>query len=166
MPLETLREVGTALARVPEGFDVNPKIARQLEAKRQAIESGEGIDWATGEALGFGTLLLEGHRVRLSGEDVQRGTFSHRHAVLDRPGRPGGIRAAEQYPRPPAALRGLQLLLSEFGVLGFDYGYSLADPHTLVLWEAQFGDFANGAQVIIDQFIASGETKWLRMRGW
>jgi 2-oxoglutarate dehydrogenase E1 component len=165
VPLETLREVGGALARVPEGFGANPKITRQLEAKRQAIESGEGIDWATGEALGFGTLLLEGHRVRLSGEDVQRGTFSHRHAVLvDQATQAeyvplNNIRAGQ--PRFEA----FNSLLSEFGVLGYDYGYSLADPHTLVLWEAQFGDFANGAQVIIDQFIASGETKWLRMSG-
>jgi len=163
--LDTLREVGAALSRVPEGFNVNPKIARQLEAKKQAIETGEGIDWATGEALGFGTLLLEGHRVRLSGEDVQRGTFSHRHAYLiDQQNQSeyvplNNIRAGQ--PRFEA----FNSLLSEFGVLGFEYGYTLADPRTLVLWEAQFGDFANGAQVIIDQFIASAETKWLRMSG-
>ncbi|MDO9711823.1 2-oxoglutarate dehydrogenase E1 component [Paracraurococcus lichenis] len=165
VPLETLREVGAALAQVPDGFGVNPKILRQLEAKKQAIESGEGIDWATGEALGFGTLLLEGHRVRLSGEDVQRGTFSHRHAVLvDQKTQAEYVplnNIRDQQPRFEA----FNSLLSEFGVLGFEYGYSLADPHTLVLWEAQFGDFANGAQVIIDQFIASGETKWLRMSG-
>ncbi len=165
VPLETLREVGNALTRVPDDFNLNPKIARQLEAKKQAIESGEGIDWATGEALAFGTLLLEGHRVRLSGEDVQRGTFSHRHAVLiDQQTQAeyvplNNIRAGQ--PRFEA----FNSLLSEFGVLGFEYGYSLADPHTLVLWEAQFGDFANGAQVIIDQFISSAETKWLRMSG-
>ena len=165
VPLETLREVGAALTRVPEGFNVHPKILRQLEAKRQAIESGEGIDWATGEALAFGTLLLEGHRVRLSGEDVQRGTFSQRHAVLI-----DQVTQAEYVPlnniRPgQRRFEAFNSLLSEFGVLGFEYGYSLADPHTLVLWEAQFGDFANGAQVIIDQFISSAETKWLRMSG-
>ncbi|MFC7475048.1 2-oxoglutarate dehydrogenase E1 component [Dankookia sp. GCM10030260] len=165
VPLETLREVGSALAQVPADFRVNPKIARQLEAKKQAIETGEGIDWATGEALGFGTLLLEGHRVRLSGEDVQRGTFSHRHAVLV-----DQVTQAEYVPLNnirdhQPRFEAFNSLLSEFGVLGYDYGYSLADPHTLVLWEAQFGDFANGAQVIIDQFIASGETKWLRMSG-
>ena len=133
------------------------------------IQSGQGIDWATGEALAFGTLLLDGHRVRLSGEDCQRGTFSQRHAVL--------IDQTNQNEYVPLNnIRGLEAggqagieiynsLLSEFGVLGFEYGYSLADPKTLVLWEAQFGDFANGAQVIIDQFIASGETKWLRMSG-
>ncbi len=163
--LDTLREVGAALCRVPADFNVNPKIARQLEAKKQAIDSGEGIDWATGEALAFGTLLLEGHRVRLSGEDVQRGTFSHRHAYLI------DQKTQAEYV-PLNNIRGTQpkfeafnSLLAEFGVLGYDYGYSLADPHTLVLWEGQFGDFANGAQVIIDQFIASGETKWLRMSG-
>ncbi|MFC0410712.1 2-oxoglutarate dehydrogenase E1 component [Roseomonas elaeocarpi] len=163
--LDTLREVGAALARVPADFNVNPKITRQLEAKKQAIESGENIDWATGEALAFGTLLLDGHRVRLSGEDVQRGTFSQRHCVLiDQKTQAeyvplNNIRAEQ--PRMEA----FNSLLSEFGVLGFDYGYSLADPQTLVLWEGQFGDFANGAQVIIDQFIASAETKWLRMSG-
>ena len=163
--LDTLREVGGALSRVPADFNANPKILRQLEAKKQAIETGEGIDWATGEALAFGTLLLEGHRVRLSGEDVQRGTFSQRHCVLvDQTSQAeyvpvNNIRAGQP------KLEAFNSLLSEAGVLGYDYGYSLADPHTLVLWEAQFGDFANGAQVIIDQFIASGETKWLRMSG-
>jgi len=163
--LDALREVGAALVRVPGEFNLNPKIARQLDAKKQAIETGEGIDWATGEALAFGSLLLEGHRVRLSGEDVQRGTFSHRHAYLiDQQSQAeyvplNNIRAGQ--PRFEA----FNSLLSEFGVLGFEYGYTLADPRTLVLWEGQFGDFANGAQVIIDQFIASGETKWLRMSG-
>jgi 2-oxoglutarate dehydrogenase E1 component len=163
--LDTLREVGAALSRVPAEFGVNPKIARQLEAKKQAIETGEGIDWATGEALAFGTLLLEGHRVRLSGEDVQRGTFSHRHAYLI-----DQVTQAEYVPlnnirAGQPRFEAFNSLLSEFGVLGFEYGYTLADPRTLVLWEGQFGDFANGAQVIIDQFIASGETKWLRMSG-
>ncbi len=160
-----LKQIGAALARVPPGFDLNPKIARQLEAKQAMIDSGEGIDWATGEALAFGSLLMEGSRVRLSGEDTQRGTFSQRHAVL--------IDQANQYEYVPlnnigpeqAKIEIYNSLLSEAGVLGFEYGYSLADPRTLVLWEGQFGDFANGAQVIIDQFLASGETKWLRMSG-
>jgi 2-oxoglutarate dehydrogenase E1 component len=165
IPFETLREVGTALARVPADFNANSKIVRQLEAKRVAIETGEGIDWSTGEALAFGTLLLDGHRVRLSGEDVQRGTFSQRHAVLT-----DQVTQADYVPlnnvrEGQTRFEVFNSLLSEMGVLGFDYGYSLADPNTLVLWEAQFGDFANGAQVIIDQFIASGETKWLRMSG-
>ena len=165
VPLDTLREVGAALARVPEGFNVNSKIARQLEAKKQAIETGEGIDWATGEALAFGTLLLEGHRVRLSGEDVQRGTFSHRHAYLIDQATQAEYVPLNNIRENQPKFEAFNSLLAEFGVLGFDYGYSLADPHTLVLWEGQFGDFANGAQVIIDQFIASAETKWLRMSG-
>jgi 2-oxoglutarate dehydrogenase E1 component len=165
VPLKTLCEVGEALGRVPEGFGVNPKIARQLEAKRQAIASGENIDWATGEALGFGTLLLEGHRVRLSGEDVQRGTFSQRHAVLVDQATQAEYVPLNNVREGQARFEVFNSLLSEFGVLGLEYGYSLADPHTLVLWEGQFGDFANGAQVIIDQFIASGEAKWLRMSG-
>jgi 2-oxoglutarate dehydrogenase E1 component len=163
--LDMLREVGKALCAVPGDFNVNPKIARQLEQKRAAIEAGEGLDWATGEALAFGTLLLEGHRVRLSGEDVQRGTFSHRHCVLvDQVNQQEYAPLNHLHPEQ-ARFEAFNSLLSEAGVLGFDYGYSLADPRTLVLWEAQFGDFANGAQVIIDQFIASGETKWLRMSG-
>jgi len=165
VPLDTLREVGAALCTVPADFAVNPKIARQLEAKKQAIESGEGIDWATGEALAFGTLQLEGHRVRLSGEDVQRGTFSHRHAYLIDQKTQAEYVPLNNIREDQARFEAFNSLLAEFGVLGYDYGYSLADPHTLVLWEGQFGDFANGAQVIIDQFIASGETKWLRMSG-
>ncbi|MBV9814144.1 MAG: 2-oxoglutarate dehydrogenase E1 component, partial [Alphaproteobacteria bacterium] len=162
---ETLRRIGTALASVPEHFDVNPKIARQLEAKRQMLESGEGIDWATGEALAFGSLLLEGCRVRLSGEDSQRGTFSQRHAVLVDQTNAHEYVPLNNITEGQAKIEIYNSLLSEAGVLGFEYGYSLADPNTLVLWEAQFGDFANGAQVIIDQFLASGETKWLRMSG-
>ncbi|MBV9117280.1 MAG: 2-oxoglutarate dehydrogenase E1 component, partial [Acetobacteraceae bacterium] len=160
-----LRTVGTALAHVPEAFNLNPKIARQLDAKRKMIESGEGIDWATGEALAFGTLLLEGHRVRLSGEDTQRGTFSQRHAVLIDQQNQNEYVPLNNIAPDQARIEIYNSLLSEQGVLGFEYGYSLADPRTLVLWEAQFGDFANGAQVIIDQFLASGETKWLRMSG-
>ena len=160
-----LADVGRALSTVPPSLDLNPKIGRQLEAKRAMIDSGEGVDWATAEALAFGTLLVEGHHVRLSGEDTQRGTFSQRHAVLI-----DQTNQTEYVPlnniRPgQARFEAFNSLLSEAGVLGFEYGYSLADPWTLVLWEAQFGDFANGAQVIIDQFLASGETKWLRMSG-
>ncbi|MBR0660034.1 2-oxoglutarate dehydrogenase E1 component [Neoroseomonas oryzicola] len=165
VPLDTLREVGAALCRYPADFNVNSKIARQLEAKKQAIETGEGLDWATGEALAFGTLLLEGHRVRLSGEDVQRGTFSHRHAYLIDQQTQAEYVPLNNIREGQPKFEAFNSLLAEFGVLGYDYGYTLADPHTLVLWEGQFGDFANGAQVIIDQFIASGETKWLRMSG-
>jgi 2-oxoglutarate dehydrogenase E1 component len=163
--LSILRAVGSALARVPASFDVNPKIARQLDAKQAMIDSGEGIDWSTGEALAFGSLLLEGHRVRLSGEDSQRGTFSQRHAVLVDQTNQNEYTPLNNIARGQAKIEIYNSLLSEVGVLGFEYGYTLADPHTLVLWEAQFGDFANGAQVIIDQFLASGETKWLRMSG-
>ncbi len=163
--METLRLVGEAISRAPEGFDLNPKIARQLDAKRQMIETGEGVDWATGEALAFGSLLLEGSRVRLSGEDTQRGTFSQRHAVLIDQANQNEYVPLNNIQPDQARIEIYNSLLSEAGVLGFDYGYSLADPKTLVLWEAQFGDFANGAQVIIDQFLASGETKWLRMSG-
>ena len=160
-----LQKIGGAISRVPGDFNVNPKIARQLDAKKTAIETGEGIDWATGEALAYGSLLLEGHRVRLSGEDCQRGTFSQRHAVLTDQLNQNNYTPLNNIQPEQEKIEVFNSLLSEFGVLGFEYGYSLADPKTLVLWEGQFGDFANGAQVIIDQFIASGETKWLRMSG-
>jgi len=162
---EQLRQVGRALYTPPENFDLNPKIARQLEAKRAMIETGEGIDWATGEALAFGGLLVEGSRVRLSGEDCQRGTFSQRHAVLTDQTNQHEYVPLNNIQPDQAKIEIYNSLLSEQGVLGFEYGYTLADPKVLVLWEAQFGDFANGAQVIIDQFLASGETKWLRMSG-
>ncbi|PPQ31841.1 2-oxoglutarate dehydrogenase E1 component [Rhodopila globiformis] len=165
VPAGTLRKIGAALSHVPDGFNVNPKIARQLEAKAEAFESGQGIDWATGEALAFGSLLLEGSRIRLSGEDTQRGTFSQRHAVLIDQLNQNEYTPLNNIAPDQAKIEIYNSLLSEAGVLGFEYGYSLADPRTLVLWEAQFGDFANGAQVIIDQFLASGETKWLRMSG-
>jgi 2-oxoglutarate dehydrogenase E1 component len=163
--LDMLREVGGALSRVPQGFNANNKIVRQLEAKKNAIETGEGIDWATGEALAFGSLLVEGHRIRLSGEDVQRGTFSHRHCVLVDQQNQAEYMPLNNIRDGQARMEAFNSLLSEMGVLGFDYGYTLADPNTLTLWEGQFGDFANGAQVVIDQFIASAETKWLRMSG-
>jgi 2-oxoglutarate dehydrogenase E1 component len=157
--------LGHGLVTVPEGFRLNPKIARQLDAKRAAIETGEGIDWATAEALAIAALCAEGTHVRMSGQDSGRGTFSHRHAVLV-------DQETEQHYVPIDHVRAGQAPfeiidspLSEAGVVGFEYGYSLADPSTLVLWEAQFGDFANGAQVIIDQFVSAGEAKWLRMSG-
>ena len=164
-PLAQLQQVGKALYTPPQNFNLNPKIARQLEDKRQMFESGERIDWATGEALAFGTLQLDGHRVRLSGEDVQRGTFSQRHAVLIDQTNQNEYVPLNNIQAGQARIELFNSLLSEAGVLGFEYGYSLADPSVLVLWEAQFGDFANGAQVIIDQFIAAGESKWLRMSG-
>ena len=163
--LERLTSVGHALTEVPKGFDLNRKIARQLQEKRKTIDTGENIDWATGEALAFGTLLAEGTPVRLSGQDSGRGTFSQRHSVLvdqinESKFIPLNHVAAEQ-----AHFEVIDSPLNEAGVLGFEYGYSSAEPNALVMWEAQFGDFANGAQVIIDQFISSGESKWLRMNG-
>ena len=163
--LDLLREVGLKLSEPPQNFNTHRKIIRQLEAKRKMIETGEGIDWATAEALAFGTLLLESTPVRLSGQDCGRGTFSQRHSVLvdqeneDRYVPLNNIRFGQ------APYEVIDSNLSEAGVLGFEYGYSLAEPHMLVMWEAQFGDFANGAQVIIDQFISSAESKWLRMSG-
>ena len=157
---DTLIQIGRALSTPPDNFDLNGKIARQLEAKRQMFESGEGVDWATGEAMAFGSLLLDGNRVRLSGEDCQRGTFSQRHAVLIDQTTQNEYLPLNNIASDQAKIEIYNSLLSEAGVLGFEYGYTLADPQTLVLWEAQFGDFANGAQVIIDQFLASGETKW------
>lgn len=165
VPLERLKEVGDGLTRIPDNFHLNSKIARQLEAKKKMIDTGEGIDWATGEALAFGTLLLEGHPVRLSGQDSERGTFSQRHSVLVDQMNEDRFTPLNNLRFGQAPYEVLNSPLSEAGVLGFEYGYSLAEPGMLVLWEAQFGDFANGAQVIIDQFISSGEAKWLRMSG-
>jgi 2-oxoglutarate dehydrogenase E1 component len=162
---EALRGIGRGLVTVPEGFRLNPKIARQLEAKRAAIEAGEGIDWATAEALAIASLCAEGTHVRMSGQDSGRGTFSQRHAVLVDQEREGRYVPINHVSPGQAAFEIIDSPLSEAAVVGFEYGYSLADPSTLVLWEAQFGDFANGAQVIIDQFLSSGEAKWLRMSG-
>jgi 2-oxoglutarate dehydrogenase E1 component len=163
--LEMLKEVGAALTTVPKDFNLNRKIARQLEQKKQAIDSGEGIDWATAEALAFGSLLSEGTFVRLSGQDSGRGTFSQRHAVLVDQENEAKYVPLQHVRDGQAIFEVLDSPLSEAAVLGFEYGYSLAEPRALILWEAQFGDFANGAQVVIDQFISSGEAKWLRMSG-
>jgi 2-oxoglutarate dehydrogenase E1 component len=162
---ETLAEVGAALTRVPDGFDLHKTVLRQLEAKKEMFAKGQGFDWATAEALAFGSLQLEGFAVRLSGQDCTRGTFSQRHSGwIDQ------TTEERHYPlnhiRPgQARYEVIDSMLSEYAVLGFEYGYSLAEPNALTLWEAQFGDFANGAQIMIDQFINSGESKWLRMSG-
>ena len=164
--LDLLREVGAAMTAIPADFNANRKVVRQYEARRQAVETGEGIDWATAEALAFGTLLVEGTPVRLSGQDSGRGTFSQRHAVLTDQEREGVRYVPLANLRPDQArFEVFDSPLAEASVLGFEYGYTLAEPHALVMWEAQFGDFANGAQVIIDQFISSAEAKWLRMSG-
>jgi len=162
---DRLKEIGRRITKVPDGFRAHRTIQRFLENRAKAIESGFGLDWATGEALAFCSLLLEGYKVRLSGQDSERGTFSQRHSVLidqedESRYTPFNHLAPEQ-----GHFEVINSLLSEEAVLGFEYGYSLAEPAALPLWEAQFGDFANGAQVVFDQFISSGERKWLRMSG-
>jgi 2-oxoglutarate dehydrogenase E1 component len=163
--MATLRKVGEALTRLPASFEPHRTVQRMLDTKAKMIESGDGIDWATGEALAFGTLLVEGYPVRLSGQDCTRGTFSQRHSgIIDQ-------KTEERYhplnhiSSDQATYEVVDSMLSEYAVLGYEYGYSLAEPNALTLWEAQFGDFANGAQIMIDQFISSGEAKWLRMSG-
>ncbi|MFL6862797.1 MAG: 2-oxoglutarate dehydrogenase E1 component, partial [Allosphingosinicella sp.] len=160
---ETYREVGRILTTVPEGLIVHKTLQRIVDARRAMFESGSGFDWATAEALAFGGLVAEGFQVRLSGQDSGRGTFSQRHSVwVDQT---DGHKYIPLCQVPGGRFEVRDSPLSEFGVLGFEYGYALSDPRTLVLWEAQFGDFANGAQVMIDQFISSGESKWLRANG-
>ncbi|MCA1939566.1 MAG: 2-oxoglutarate dehydrogenase E1 component [Caenispirillum bisanense] len=163
--LDVLKEVGKALSTPPEGFDVNRKILRQMKQKAEMFETGEGIDWATGEALAFGTLMVEGAPIRLSGQDAGRGTFSQRHSVLVDQSSEETYVPLNHIREGQAKYEVIDSPLSEVSVLGFDYGYSLQEPNGLTLWEGQFGDFANGAQVIFDQFISSGESKWLRMSG-
>jgi 2-oxoglutarate dehydrogenase E1 component len=164
-PVELIRDVGLAMTEVPDGLHLHRKLERIIGERRKSIESGSDIDWATAEHLAFGTLLCEGFPVRLSGQDSGRGTFSQRHAVLyDQTTEERYVPLAHLHPEQ-APFEVVDSFLSEEGVLGFEYGYSLADPNSLVLWEAQFGDFANGAQVYFDQFISSGEAKWLRMSG-
>jgi len=165
VPAQRLKDIGLKLTSIPDRIDVHKTLNRVLENRREAIQTGAGIDWATAESLAFGSLLDEGFPVRLSGQDSNRGTFSQRHAdVVDQTTEErytplNHIRAGQ------AHFEGIDSALSEEAVLGFEYGFSLADPNSLVMWEAQFGDFANGAQVVFDQFISSGERKWLRMSG-
>ncbi|MDX2233181.1 MAG: 2-oxoglutarate dehydrogenase E1 component [Hyphomonadaceae bacterium] len=163
--VDKLRAIGRRITEIPSNVDMHKTLARVIEGRRKAIDAGEGIDWATAEHLAFATLLDEGFPVRLSGQDSCRGTFSQRHShFVDQT-------TEERYTplnniRPGQAhYEVIDSLLSEEAVLGYEYGYSLAAPNTLTLWEAQFGDFVNGAQVVIDQFISSGERKWLRMSG-
>jgi 2-oxoglutarate dehydrogenase E1 component len=160
-----LKEVGRKITSFPKSFTPHKTIARILGNRRKMIDEGKGIDWATAEALAFGTLVVEGYRVRLSGQDSERGTFSHRHAVLMDQVNEKKYTPLKHISKEQVPFEVINSMLSEEAVLGFEYGYSLAEPNALVLWEAQFGDFANGAQVIIDQFISSGERKWLRMSG-
>ncbi len=165
IPKKLLKEVGTALTTLPKGFPAHKTVARILDAKAEMFKSGQGFDWATAEAIAFGSLLTEGYPVRLSGQDSARGTFSQRHSAII-----NQLDEDRYYPlnhiKPgQARYEVIDSMLSEYAVLGFEYGYSLAEPNALTLWEAQFGDFANGAQIMFDQFISSGESKWLRMSG-
>ncbi len=160
-----LKDIGRKITKVPDGFRVHRTIQRFLENRAKAIDNGVGIDWATGEALAFCTLMQEGHHVRLSGQDSERGTFSQRHSVLIDQEDESRYTPFNHLGHDQGHYEVINSLLSEEAVLGFEYGYSLAEPKALAMWEAQFGDFANGAQVLFDQFISSGERKWLRMSG-
>ncbi|KAA5602449.1 2-oxoglutarate dehydrogenase E1 component [Blastochloris sulfoviridis] len=165
VPMETLKEVGHRISEVPAGFHVHRTIQRVLEGRRKMVETGEGIDWGTAEALAFGSLCVQGYNVRLSGQDSERGTFSQRHSVLTDQETEERYTPLNHIRDGQARYEVINSMLSEEAVLGFEYGYSLAEPNTLVAWEAQFGDFANGAQVVFDQFLSAGERKWLRMSG-
>lgn len=158
-------QIAQSLTALPKGFDVHKRLQRVLDEKAKNLQNGTHMDWATGEALAFGSLLTEGYPVRLSGQDVGRGTFSQRHSIIYDQTNGTPYVPLNHIKDGQASAEIIDSPLSEAAVLGFDLGYSLADPNALVLWEAQFGDFANGAQVIIDQFISSGEAKWLRMSG-
>src|SRR6202050_1357662 len=160
-----LKEIGDKITTLPPGFHLHRTLNRFFDSRRKSIETGINIDWSTGEALAFCSLLLEGHKVRLSGQDSERGTFSQRHSVLIDQENENRYTPFNHLRDGQARFEVINSMLSEEAVLGFEYGYSLAEPDTLTMWEAQFGDFANGAQVLFDQFISSGERKWLRMSG-
>ena len=159
VPAERLVELNDQLLGVPDGFQVNAKLSKQLDRRREAIAEG-GIDWGQAEALAFASLLEEGIPIRLSGQDTERGTFSHRHAVLHDPITGETFTPLQALPKADAAFEIYNSPLSEYAALAFEYGYSIAAPDALVLWEAQFGDFVNGAQIVVDQFIVSGRSKW------
>ena len=162
---KTLQEVGKALTSYPDDFSIHKTVARQLENKKSMFESGKGFDWATAEALAFGSLQVEGYPIRLSGQDSTRGTFSQRHSAFINQNTEERYYPLNNIREGQAQYEVIDSMLSEYAVLGFEYGYTLAEPNSLVMWEAQFGDFANGAQIMFDQFISSGESKWLRMSG-
>ncbi len=160
-----LKEIGKVLSTIPDGFNAHSKIVRQMKAKAKMLDEGKTIDWATAEALAFGSLVDEGVIVRLSGQDCGRGTFSQRHSVLYDQKTEKRYTPLKNISKDQATYEVIDSPLSEFAVLGFEYGYSMAEPNALIMWEGQFGDFVNGAQVMIDQFITSSESKWLRMSG-
>ncbi len=162
---ETLQDIGKSLSSVPEGFPLHKTVGRLLETRGKMFSSGTGYDWATAEAMAFGSLLTEGYPVRLSGQDATRGTFSQRHSGIINQDTEERYYPLNNIRNGQSQYEVIDSALSEYAVLGFEYGYSLAEPNALTLWEAQFGDFANGAQIMFDQFISSGESKWLRMSG-
>ena len=162
---ETFHRIFDALMSWPEDFTPLKKIEKIIQDKIKLFQSENKVDWATGELMAYGSLLLEGKDVRMSGQDVQRGTFSHRHAVLRDEVHNTNYNRLGRLGSDTGQFRIYNSLLSEYAVLGFEYGYALANPNALVIWEAQFGDFSNGAQTMIDQFISSGEQKWNRMNG-
>ncbi len=162
---ETFDEIGSKLTAVPDGFSVHKTVGRLMQTKQAMFETGKGFDWATAEALAFGSLVTEGYPVRLAGQDSTRGTFSQRHSAFIDQNTEERYYPLNNIREGQAHYEVIDSMLSEYAVLGFEYGYSLAEPNALVMWEAQFGDFANGAQIMFDQFISSGERKWLRMSG-
>jgi 2-oxoglutarate dehydrogenase E1 component len=178
--VDVLRRIGVQAGTVPDDFKLHRQMAKIFKARREISEAGVGIDWGTAEAMAYGSLLLEGNHVRITGQDVQRGTFSHRHAVVKDQNTeeeytplnhlattldPSSPMEELRRPDTQAGFTCRNSILSEFGVLGFEHGYSLENPNALIVWEAQFGDFVNGAQIMIDQFISSGEDKWMRQSG-
>jgi len=160
-----LEKIAKALNTEPENFNLFNKMKKLLETRKKLYFTDKKVDWAMGELLAYGSLLLDGNPVRLSGQDSQRGTFSHRHSVIKDLENEENYIPLNNIDKNQAQFRAYNSFLSEYCVLGFEYGYAAARPHSLVIWEAQFGDFCNGAQIIIDQFISSGESKWQRLSG-
>ncbi len=169
VPLAELKRIGERITTVPEGFTVHPLVAKLLNDRRTMAKGDMNLDWGMGEHLAFATLVSSGYAIRLTGQDVGRGTFTHRHAVLHDQNRErwndGTYIPLQNVSEGQAPFTVIDSFLSEEAVLAFEYGYSTAEPNTLTIWEAQFGDFVNGAQVVIDQFITSGEAKWGRLSG-
>ncbi|MDR2122895.1 MAG: 2-oxoglutarate dehydrogenase E1 component [Flavobacteriaceae bacterium] len=163
-PIDKLKEIARTITEAPEGKNLFNKIQRLLKQRREMVEETNAIDWGMAELLSYGTLLTEGHTVRLSGEDVERGTFSHRHAVIKTEDTEEEITLLNNL-ETKAKFYAYNSLLSEYGVLGFEYGYAMTTPNSLTIWEAQFGDFANGAQIVIDQYISAAEDKWKMQNG-
>ena len=160
-----MRHIGKAISTYPKGFNPHRNLARILSTRGKTVSDGQNIDWATAESLAFGALVMEKTHVRVSGQDVERGTFSQRHAVIHDQDNEQQYIPLNNLGQDQARFVVCNSSLSEFGTLGFELGYSLVSPDCLTIWEAQFGDFANNAQCIIDQFIASGERKWLQRTG-